>query len=324
MVGNRKFKILSYIHKARQVFYCIPTYFDEIAELRSTHNFHEWCYFKFPNLFPLSKLPIYLTVELTNKCNLRCTHCWRAAMTRPIGDIELSTFQKIVAEASEFRPRLFKIGGSGEPATHPNFSGLMQYLSTGNLRVMVYTNGLLLERFSYDEILSWGLDCIVVSVDGLDARGYEKMKIGSDYATVRKSVSSFRTHRNSTGRNKPALEIRHIITPEESGLQLVEFSRDWRRLADRVSFNTIEPPDGLAPKEDETPPKCRQIRRELAIQWDGRVPVCGGYRKEYIGNIQDSSISELWRHSKLEYLRLCNQRKDFDKVPTCRRCCHCR
>jgi MoaA/NifB/PqqE/SkfB family radical SAM enzyme len=200
----------------------------------------------------------------------------------------------------------------------------MTLLAPHRLRVAVYTNGTVLQLFPHHEILSWGLDMIVVSVDGLDADTYELIKIGSNYAKLRKLVTDFHNCSKSYRHRRPIIDIRHVIMPNETSTQLLIFRKSWLEIADIVKFQYLEPKTGFSEVEDPSPPKCRQIRRELSINWDGTVPVCGADKNNFVGNVHDSSISELWRHPQMQNLRQCNSRRDFSKVPLCMRCCHCR
>ena len=43
--------------------------------------------------------PSYLTLEMTNRCNLDCVMCPRAQQTRPVGDLEIDLLEKILKEA---------------------------------------------------------------------------------------------------------------------------------------------------------------------------------------------------------------------------------
>ena len=315
--------IVKRLHKTRQALFSIPGYLQELSELQSLRALYSWIYFKCPYLLPLRTMPTYVTVEPTNMCNLSCKHCWHASMARPAGHMDLEVFEKIVCEASEFRPSLFKIGGAGEPCIHPGFRELMAILSPHPLKVFAYTNGSLLRLFTPEEIMNWGIHTIVVSVDGLDGMSYEKIKIGSRYDEVRNAIVDFHRYRISSKQKYPILEIRHILMPNESATQILDFRKHWLTMADTVRFNALEPASGFFDVDDPFPPRCRQIRRELCVQWDGRVPVCGGYR-EYAGSVRDCSLLELWHHPRMEFLRQCNLHREFAQVPLCRRCCHCR
>jgi wyosine [tRNA(Phe)-imidazoG37] synthetase (radical SAM superfamily) len=61
-----------------------------------------------------------------------------------------------------------KIVGLGEPALHPQLGELMYHLKNFRIPTAVYTNGELFRAFTTEEIISWGLELVIVSVDGLD------------------------------------------------------------------------------------------------------------------------------------------------------------
>jgi len=307
--------------RMRQVLLSIPHYFGELARIRRPSELYGWMYFKFPNAFPLMEFPTYVTVEATNKCNFSCKHCPRTVADRPLGSMEVELFEKIVREVSQHKSvRLLKFVGSGEPAIHPRFRELMALIAHRATPTMVYTNGSLLQLFPHREILGWGLDTVVVSVDGLDADSHERFKIGSNYASLRRHVMDFYQCRKSSGCRTPIIEIRHVIVPNETVTQLLQFRKTWRETADTVKFGYFFPATKLYEFEDPSRPKCRGIRREFAIQWDGRVPLCFGYRRDYLGNVRHSTISELWRHPKIEFLRQCHERRDLVQVPICMKC----
>src|SRR5579862_8310668 len=176
----------------------IPHYSRELSRLRSPRSFRDWLYFKVPYLFSLAQFPPYVTVEATSECNQGCPHCWRGSSVerRGIGAIGVATFAKVVEEIGigPLRAQVFKIGGSGEPALHERFGDLMatlEKLRGRGTHTILYSNGTVFERFSFEKITNWNVDRIVVSIDGIDAKSYERIRIGGNYATIRKNVLAF-------------------------------------------------------------------------------------------------------------------------------------
>jgi len=318
---NRPEKSHTVRGRVRRIMVSIPHYFRELARIRRPRELYGWVYFKFPNSFPIMEFPTCVSVEPTNKCNFSCNHCRRTTMNRPLGSMEVELFEKIVHEVSVHRSvRELKLVGSGEPAIHPRFRELMALLAHQGIPTVVYTNGSLLQLYPHREVLGWGLETVVVSVDGLDAPSHERFKLGSNYVSLRKAIMDFYKYRKSSRRRSPVIEIRHLMVPNETVAQLLQFRRTWMGCADTVSFDYLEPAAGLLEIEDPSRPRCRVVRRELGIQWDGAVPLCSGYHHDYLGNVRYSTISELWRHSRLEYLRQCHMLRDFAQVPVCLRC----
>lgn len=311
--------------RMRQIIFSAPHYLRELRRIGTVRELYSWIYFKFPNFFPLEPFPPYLSVEVTNQCNFSCTHCSRTAKPRPIGCMDVGLFEKIVREASQYKSvhREFKLLGSGEVALHPQFRGLMQIAARYKVPTVVYTNGTLLRSFSPEEILTWGMDTIVVSVDGVDAASHERFKKGSDYASLRRAVSDLHDYRLTHRRETPLIEARHVILPGESTAQLLQFRRSWIGVVDTVKFQYLEPATGLWDFENPSRPRCRGIRREMGVWWDGTMPLCPGYWRDHLGNARDSTISELWRHPKIEYMRECHRRRDYATVPVCLKCRKC-
>ncbi len=323
--ATRRFSIFSKLNKILQVKISIPHYINEFRQLRSFGELYSWLYFKLPYRFSLIAFPPYVSVELTNKCNFTCKHCWRETMDRPEGFMKLSLFKKIASELSQYKHINMKILGLGEATLHPHFSEFMATLDRYTFRVLLYTNGFLFNLFSYDEILTWRLDRIIFSIDGTDADSYEQIKKRGRYQKLKTHIENLYTLRSAINKKHPIIEIRHVIMPGETESQLKNFRQQWLKTADTVKFNVCEPSDGRSTEADDSPPRCRSIYRERGILWDGNIPVCGGaYRDMYSGNVNHSSITDLWRHPKLDYLRKANRQRHFHKIPECAKCLHCR
>ncbi len=309
--------------RVKEVVLTIPHYFRVLARIRRPSEVYGWAYFKFPYLFPLLEFPLCLSVEVTNKCNFSCRHCYRHTAPRPQGEMEVALFEKIVREVSQHRSfRWLKLLGAGEAAVHSRFRELMALLVRHTIPSVMYTNGSLLRLYPHREILSWGFQRVVVSVDGVDAEDYERIRVGGNYAALRKALMDFYKCRNSSGCRSPVIEIHHVIMPNETATQLLQFSKTWLETADSVKFGTLS--TGPSEFEDPSRPKCRHIRREIGIRWDGTVPVCGGrYWRDSLGNIHHSTVSELWRHPRIENMRRCHECRDFAPTPACLKCRQC-
>ncbi len=318
--GNRASPALFHLamhRRTRQVLLSIPHYFREVrTEVRSLSTAYQWLYFKVPYLFPLSRFPNRVTLEPTNSCNFSCPHCRRSVMTRAIGAMGFDLFRKLAVEISQWPRTIVKLGGLGEPSTHPHFEKQMELLAELGIRVILYTNGTLLRLYPAERILSWNLHTLVVSVDGVDESSFERLRVGGSFAQTVESVSEFHRAKRDANARFP-VEIRHVIMPSESNEQLARFKREWMERADTVKFNFLMPlrPAGASSRRG----RCRDIRRELYIRWDGRVPQCG-YNTEWMADARESSIQEIWMHPRLQELRRSHRKRDMSGEPHCRSC----
>lgn len=84
------------------------------------HNLH----FLKPPFFPH-----YIQLELTNDCNLKCSHCSRQRFMdkRPVEYMDFTLFRKIIDEISAHPQSFIRIGGLGEQALHPEKGKIVMY-----------------------------------------------------------------------------------------------------------------------------------------------------------------------------------------------------
>lgn len=306
--------------RLRQVVNSIPHYLEELRDIHNAKEAVNWAYYKFPYLFKLRKFPPRVTVEFTNHCNFACGYCPRSIMTRAIGSMDAGLFESLCRQLEEGEVSELKIGGLGEPVLHPDFARMMTMLDRSRMKVLLYTNGSLFNRFAPEEICRWNTHTIVLSVDGLDAISFERQRKGGNYAEIRNGAAKFHEFRSE---RKPVLEIRHVNMPDETGADLRAFRRDWLTIADTVKFNYLIP---LRPSGANVPSRvrCRDIRREVYVRWDGRLLLCAGQSRqrpqEWLGDANQTPVSELWFDVRLEDLRSAHVRRD-GKLPDC--CQHC-
>ncbi len=133
---------------------------------------------------PLIKSPEpslrYLELQITNKCNLKCRHCY-------IGDtdfkeLSIGCIKNILAELEEMQGLRVLLTG-GEPLLHSRFMEINEMLPEFSLRKVLFTSGVLLKR---EIIETLNVDEVQISIDGLEdahdslrGRGTYKAAIGA-------------------------------------------------------------------------------------------------------------------------------------------------
>ncbi len=146
---------------------------------------------------PLIKSPVpslrYLELQITDRCNLRCRHCYidkKADGTQPVANgpegRELSTDQirQILTEFEEMQGLRVMITG-GEPLLHRNFEALNNMLPDFLIRKVLFTNGLLLNK---DLLSRLNVEEIQISIDGLES-GHDALR---GTGTFKKAVNAVR------------------------------------------------------------------------------------------------------------------------------------
>jgi len=107
----------------------------------------------------------YILLNITNKCNLACRHCY---LGRPgTEEISLKTFEKAVSQFEDMGGLKLMISG-GEPLVHSNLFTLLEILPSYELRVVLLSNGTLIDEKTAKK-LSGYVDEVQVSIDGTDS-----------------------------------------------------------------------------------------------------------------------------------------------------------
>jgi radical SAM protein with 4Fe4S-binding SPASM domain len=137
---------------------------------------------------PISPIPSlrYLLLNITNKCNLTCKHCYLG--TSGNLDIKTKIFEKAVSQFEEMGGLKLMISG-GEPLLHSGFSELMDILRSYELRVVILSNGTLIDKDAAKQ-LSGCVDEVQVSIDGINS--HDALRGKGSYERSMRGISSLK------------------------------------------------------------------------------------------------------------------------------------
>lgn len=111
-----------------------------------------------------------LWFHLTNRCNLRCTHCLFGSSPEDAPELSAARVLQAAEEAARLGCRVFGLTG-GEPLVHPHFSMIVEkLLALQETHVVVLTNGLLARRVLQRHAWDYGRLHLQISLDGLERR----------------------------------------------------------------------------------------------------------------------------------------------------------
>lgn len=85
--------------------------------------------------------PMVASIEITNKCNIRCVHCYGNFGEIPYEIMDINNVKKILNDLKKIGVRIIEITG-GEATTHPQIESIMSHaLALGFDQVSLLTNG---------------------------------------------------------------------------------------------------------------------------------------------------------------------------------------
>ncbi|WP_320040098.1 radical SAM protein [uncultured Desulfobacter sp.] len=286
-----------------------------------------------PKFFYAGKAPMNLIIEPSSLCNLECIMCSDRFSPRPRGNMDEGLFVSIVRQARELCIPSIKFSYAGEPLMHPHFFEMLEYLcSNTNSDISFLTNGTFLTPENSRRAVDFGVAEIIVSVDGLSKKVYETIRRKASYDRVIGNIEALLTYKRKLGKKLPLIRIQ-FTRQRDNAHETEAFVSYWKPRVDIVTINEYARPvdcdnncedysadklysDRFAETYTENP--CSQLWQRLAILWNGDVVPCNG---EYvIGNINYSTIAQIWQSEKLKQLRLLHKQGFVSKDPHCKVC----
>ena len=174
--------------------------------------------------------PYLVSYAITRKCNLKCKHCYSDAADTPAHD-ELSTIEakRLLDDISSWGIGLLIFDG-GEPLCREDFYEIAGYASSRGIRVVVGSNGTLIDKQNAIKMKEAGVKCVAISIDGAKPQTHDSFR-GVDGA-FRKAIEGVKACRevglpfqfNTVIRRQNLPEIPDILKLAiEYGANAVEF-----------------------------------------------------------------------------------------------------
>ncbi len=130
----------------------------------------------------------YLQLHITEKCNLRCRHCYLGRKSGRSMDPDLA--KRILDEFSEVGFKLIITGG--EPLLYENLWEFLSYARKKDIRIVVLSNGTLIDE-SIAKKLSKYVDEVQISLDGLK-NGHEFLRGKGTFAKTIRGIKNARKY----------------------------------------------------------------------------------------------------------------------------------
>lgn len=93
----------------------------------------------------------HIELQLTDKCNLRCSFC--RFREQENNHIKFEWIEKIIQNIA---PKAITVSGGGEPTCYPQFPEAINYLSSNNsIKIGLITNGVQIPEGSWHNNISW-------------------------------------------------------------------------------------------------------------------------------------------------------------------------
>ena len=268
--------------------------------------------------------PGFITLELSNICNLNCIMCPRDKMKREKGNMDFSFFKKIIDEVKDYI-EVVDLDLFGEFSYNPNWDKMVAYAKSRGLFTVLNTNATLMDDEIAGRLIASGLDFLNISFDGASREVYEKVRRGAKYEETLANIKNF------LSKNKNIYSVIQMIKTTETEEEVTLFRSRWEysgvdvvRIKKYMAFDpeTSHLDPEKEKKKNIKPSPCLFLWRNLVICQDGIVvPCCVDYDEIYkLGDAKKQKILDIWNGKPMQKLREMHTAGKYRDVKLCSQC----
>ena len=285
--------------------------------------------------------PFSLFIDVCNACNFKCKFC--AIQTENIRKFEKKAmpwelFKKIIDDLKEFPVplKMLRLAANGEPLINKELPKMIAYAKKEMVaeHIEIVTNASLLTPKLSDNLIDAGLDRIRISIEALDADGYEAIcgfKI--NWEKIVNNLAYFYGHRKQC-----EVYIKTVDASIKNEEQLELFYKIFENICDKIfiehvipiwaDYNKIYDNFDIEREEGLHGDKIREVSicpfpfYSFVINPDGIVTVCcSDWKREItVGNVLEEKVTDIWRGEKYAKFLLKMIREGRKNCVTCSAC----
>jgi MoaA/NifB/PqqE/SkfB family radical SAM enzyme len=304
---------------------------------------YDKCRQQLSELVPL-KAPFTLFITPSQLCNFRCGYCTQSLSLeckQRLGFrselLNYDLFLRLAEQSAEFPGKLKRVllTGLGEPLTNPRIADMVAVLSKLGVaeKYEIFTNASLLEREVTDRLLSAGLTCLRISVQGTSPQKYKDIAgIDMDFKRFVDNIAYFYRER---GDCKVYIKIiDKCLDNEEDKEKFFELFGDVSDYIFVEHLVKAQPSMGDYGKEadneytfygedSEVREVCPYMFYTLQTDAHGNVfpcPPLGLPLSFSLGNVRENNLLEIWNGEKLKNLRMAHLSGNRAGIGMCGQC----
>ena len=206
---------------------------------------------------------------------------------------------------------------------------MVKYASSKGTKIRMPTNALLLDKFSFDEILNSGLYAMNISFDGATKKTYEQYRVGSNFEKVFDNMKKLCHEKRRRGLKYPIITIQYLVMKhnEHEVEKMRELAKDigcdylffkspalWTTLTNDDREELAEkwlPSDKRYWRYDKNleikdPVKlCPFVFDKIVVLWNGDVCLCCmDFEGQFIfGNVFNEKVEDIFKSDKFQKIR---------------------
>lgn len=289
-------------------------------------------------------MPLGITIEPTNLCNLRCKECptGMGILTRTKKNIDAQLVEKVLDELKDqLINTIFYF--QGEPFINPDVYSMIYHANTKGIYTITSSNGHFFTEENVGKIIKSKLNRLIVSIDGTTQEIYEEYRVGGSLQKVLDGTTMLVEAKKQSGAKLPKVVFQFLVTAKNE--HQIEKAKELAKNMEvnSIVFKTVQIYDfkngsPLIPKNDKYSRYKKQTDGTFAIKsklknrcwrmWGQPVvtsagdvvPCCFDKDAKYkMGNLENSSFKEIWKSKDYQLFRkkvFC----DRQSIDICKNC----
>ncbi len=269
-------------------------------------------------------LPIAIHVETSSKCNLSCLFCDRGQgnIDRTAAIMTFTDFQKIITKLPK-SIYWITLYFQGEPLLDKTIIEKIKYLRANNYYVEISTNAQNIDKEMASALVESGLNRIIISMDGISQKTYEKYRINGKINNVFEAINNLLESKKKSNKKNPKIIIQCIVFKHNESeinqfkkmmkklklktriksAQLESKSIDYLPTNDRYSrYNII---NNRLQRKKRLPRPCYRLWKEIILLQNGQIAICCHDKNGELINEtwHNKTIKEIWSSQELNVIR---------------------
>lgn len=206
----------------------------------------------------------------------------------------------------------------GEPFLHPNFLELIIEAKRNKIYTATSTNAHFIDQKKAEEIVSSGLDRLIISIDGLTQATYENYRVFGKLDKVIEGTKHLLEAKKRMNSSTPHLIFQFLaVKPNEHEIPgIFQLGKEMKidevriksaQLYDYKNGNPLMPEnekysryklqaDGTYKLKYKTGNHCWRMWSSSVLTWDGKVVPCCFDKdaKHVLGTLENNSFNDIW------------------------------
>lgn len=277
--------------------------------------------------------PIYIMMEQTYRCNLRCISCIhgypekRKQYDMNISCMPWELYERIVLEGEEHRCPSISTHNNDEPLLVKDIDKRIVFARKhGFMDVIMTTNGVLFTEDKIKQVIDAGITKILFSIDALTEKTYNVVRPGGDLHKVLNALDYILDYREKNNLKLPIVRVsfvpniynQHELKPFIEKFSTIVDYIDVQPFCTYYDENTHLIPDGavhVSGYRCSSPFYCSIVRA------NGDVLVCPNFygTERVIGNIYKKPLYEIFNTDNMKRLRQ-QFKQGIYEDPICAQC----